>query len=198
MGQLWNALNRYVTDWAAPLITIHGGHIDGIFYTSKVMGEDMIGDNLRQFTLTSGELAFQIHRESKHVIPRLPQEVTKPKDMLFSSDGRPSDIIKPVWRRCTETQFQQDPLERDAHLLSVAQHIVQNGGAMLTGPAGVGKTMLVNMVKDLILAEDENAQIVVGTLTHIATRIVQGSTIAHILHKHTTMAGGWFAWAKFQ
>ena len=31
MGQLWNALSKYVADWAAPLISIHGGHIDGIF-----------------------------------------------------------------------------------------------------------------------------------------------------------------------
>ena len=193
MGQLWNALNKYVTDWAAPLITIHGGHIDGIFYTSKLMDEEMIDDDLRQFTLTNGEPAFQIKRDSKHVIPRLPQEVTKPKDMLLSSGGRPSDIIEPVWRRCTETQFQQDPLERDAHLLSVAQHIVQNGGATLTGPAGVGKTVLVNVVKDLILAEDENAQIVVAALTHVAARLVQGSsTVAHILHKHATMTDGWF------
>ena len=69
---------------------------------------------------------------------------------------------------------------------------MQNGGALLTGPAGVGKTVLVNMVKDLILAEDENAQIVVAALTHVAARLVQGSTIAHILHKHTTMTDGWF------
>ena len=80
---------------------------------------------------------------------------------------------------------------------SVAQHIVQNGGAILTGPAGVGATALVNMVKDLILAEDENAQIVVAALTHIAARLVQGSTVAHILHKHTTMMGGWSSWTTF-
>ena len=74
MGQLGAALNKYVTDWAAPLITIHGGHIDGIFYTSKLMDEDMIDDDLRQFTLTNGEPAFQIKRGSKHVIPSLPQK----------------------------------------------------------------------------------------------------------------------------
>ena len=196
MGQLWNALNKYVTDWAAPLITIHGGHIDGIFYTSKLMGEDMIDNDLRQFTLTNGEPAFQIKRDSKHVIPRLPQQVTSPKNM-------PCGNVEPVWRICKETQFRHESNgpegnQRDAHLPSVAQHIVQNGGALLTGPAGVGKTVLVNMVKDLILAEDENAQIVVAALTHVAARLVQGSTIAHILHKHTTMTGGWFSWTKFQ
>ena len=106
--------------------------------------------------------------------------------------------IVPVWRHCGETQFRHDPFERDAHLPPVAQHIVQNGGAMLTGPAGVGKTVLVNMVKDLIIAEDENAQIVVAALTHDAARLVQGSTIAHLLHKHTTMADGWVSWATFQ
>ena len=192
MGQLWNALNKYVTDWAAPLITIHGGHIDGIFYTSKLMDEEMIDDDLRQFTLTNGEPAFQIKRDSKHTIPSLPQKVTKPKDM-------PCGNVEPVWRICKETEFRQERSsgqrpenQRDAHLPSVAQHIVQNGGALLTGPAGVGKTVLVNMVKDLILAEDENAQIVVAALTHVAARLVQGSTIAHILHKHTTMTGGWF------
>ena len=203
MGQLGAALNKYVTDWAAPLITIHGGHIDGIFYTSKLMDEDMIDDDLRQFTLTKGEPAFQIKRGSKHVIPSLPQKVTKPKDM-------PCGNVEPVWRICKETEFRQErssaflgPEEwpkdqRDAHLPSVAQHIVQNGGALLTGPAGVGKTVLVNMVKDLILAEDENAQIVVAALTHVAARLVQGSTIAHILHKHTTMTGGRVSWTKVQ
>ena len=75
---------------------------------------------------------------------------------------------------------------------------MQNGGALLTGPAGVGKTVLVSLVKDLILAEDENAQIVVAALTHAAARLVQGSTIAHILHKHTTMTDGWFSWTTFQ
>ena len=67
MGQLWNALNKYVTDWAAPLITIHGGHVGGIFYTSKLMDEDMIDNDLRQFTLTNGEPAFQIKRDSKRI-----------------------------------------------------------------------------------------------------------------------------------
>ena len=51
---------------------------------------------------------------------------------------------------------------------------------------------LVNMVRDLICAEDENATLVVAALTHVASRLVQGSTIAHILRKHTTMTGGWF------
>ena len=105
MGQLWNALNTYVTDWAAPLITIHGGHIDGIFYTSKLMDEEIIDDDLRQFTLTNGEPAFQIKRDSKHTIPSLPQKVTKPKDM-------PCGNVEPVWRICKETEFRHESVPR--------------------------------------------------------------------------------------
>ena len=55
MGRLWNKLNKYVTEWAAPLITIHGGHIGDVFYTSKIMDEDMMNKDLRECTLSNGE-----------------------------------------------------------------------------------------------------------------------------------------------
>ena len=73
----------------------------------------------------------------------------------------------------------------------LAQLIVANGGAVLTGAAGVGKTMLLKEIKQAILEQDPDAHIVTMALRHVAARLAQGCTISHALRKFSKLQNAW-------
>ena len=56
-----------------------------------------------------------------------------------------------------------------------AQEILDNGGALVTGPAGTGKSYLLHELKKLM------PDAVVCAYTHAAARLIGGHTVAHIL-----------------
>ena len=49
---------------------------------------------------------------------------------------------------------------RDEHLPNMARVVVENGGACIIGPAGVGKTHLIKMIVKEIETQDPHANIV--------------------------------------
>ena len=73
--------------------------------------------------------------------------------------------------------------------VGVAKAQSEGGGSCVLGKDGV----LANMAaKGFILAEGENAKIVVAALSHVAARLVRGFTFAMVLRRHTTTADGLF------
>ena len=80
---------------------------------------------------------------------------------------------------------------RDEHLPDLARLAVENGGACIIGPAGVGKTHLINMIRGDIETQDPNANIVTMAFTHRAARIAGGSTVTYCLHKFRDTHNAW-------
>ena len=64
----------------------------------------------------------------------------------------------------------------------LADLIVENGGAMLTGPPGVGKTHTMRRVTQRLRASGKAVHIM--AYTHSASRLVGGDTALHFLHAH--------------
>ena len=65
-----------------------------------------------------------------------------------------------------------------------AEEIIANGGALVTGPAGTGKSYMLHKLKKLV------PDAVVCAYTHAAARLVGGSTVAHVLMSLNT----WDKW----
>ena len=65
-----------------------------------------------------------------------------------------------------------------------ARKIYNNGGALLTGAAGTGKTYLSDKVVELIQSKSPGTHIIRSALTHVAALLKKGQTIAHIMHKY--------------
>ena len=56
-----------------------------------------------------------------------------------------------------------------------AEEIIANGGALVTGPAGAGKSYLLHKLKELV------PDAMVCAYTHAAARLIGGHTVAHVL-----------------
>ena len=65
----------------------------------------------------------------------------------------------------------------------LARLVVANKRAYLCGAAGVGKTTQIKIIKEEILRDNPDAHIISMAVTHVASRLAQGCTIAHALRK---------------
>ena len=88
-----------------------------------------------------------------------------------------------VWelRNCTFPErhtwrHERNHLDPDA----LAKLILENGGTMITGPPGVGKTHLMRRVVRILTLK--GLEVFVISYTHSASRLVGGDTILHKLH----------------
>ena len=85
-------------------------------------------------------------------------------------------------------QYKEVPLHQTApwtHTQELsAQEILDNGGALVTGPAGTGKSYLLHKLKEL------EPDAVVCAYTHAAARLIGGHTVAHVLMSLNT----WDKW----
>ena len=80
---------------------------------------------------------------------------------------------------------------RDDHLPHIAKLIVKNQGGRIVGPAGTGKTKLIELVAAEIQREHPTDIIVTMAFTHRASRIAGGKTIAHCLHRYKNLQNAW-------
>ena len=69
----------------------------------------------------------------------------------------------------------------------MARKIYNNGGALLTGAAGTGKTTLSDKVVELIQSKSPGTRIIRAALTHVAALLQKGQTIAHIMYGLSSM-----------
>ena len=65
-----------------------------------------------------------------------------------------------------------------------AQEIFDSGGALVTGPAGTGKSYLLHKLKEL------EPDTIVCAYTGAAARLIGGSTVAHVLLAQKRGASG--------
>ena len=82
-----------------------------------------------------------------------------------------------------------DPMPYEQRM---ARKFYNNGGGLLTGAAGTGKTTLSDKVVELIQENAPGTRIVRAALTHVAALLQKGQTIAHIMYKHLKETNAWF------
>ena len=85
-------------------------------------------------------------------------------------------------------QYKEVPLHETAPWVCAeepgAEEILANGGALVTGPAGTGKSYLLHKLKEL------EPDAVVCAYTHAAARLIGGQTVSHVLMSTNT----WDKW----
>ena len=104
---------------------------------------------------------------------------------------------KTTWQRFDELEIQKmnealqdfDPMHYEER---IARKFYNNGGGLLTGAAGTGKTTFSDKVVELIQNKEPETRIIRAALTHIAALLQKGQTIAHIMHKHLKETDAWF------
>ena len=79
----------------------------------------------------------------------------------------------------------------------LARLVVLNGGGLITGPAGVGKTVLSRKVTEAILEAEPDAQVIDMALTHVAARLAGGCTVAHALRRYAHVRNAWIKLDEF-
>ena len=104
---------------------------------------------------------------------------------------------KTTWQRFDELEIQKmnDALQDFDPMLyeeRIARKFYNNGGGLLTGAAGTGKTTFSDKVVELIQNKEPETRIIRAALTHVAALLQKGQTIAHIMHKHLQETDAWF------
>ena len=73
---------------------------------------------------------------------------------------------------------------------SIIERILDNEGGLVLGPAGTGKSTILNALKVVLNAK--NCKVKVCSYTHAACRLVGGETVAHLLHLNAALDDTWF------
>jgi hypothetical protein len=168
---------------------IHGTNTDGIFYTPSdpekiaIFTEDAVHPN--------GEPIYALKVGNGRELPAATPRQYRGQRRERSRSSKP-------WRVLEETDPAVEELAREAHRAlqrgrrvpeqrdlfdQLADVVILNGGGMITGPAGTGKTELnrrINARWRLV----HGGRIVNTAITHVASRLMPGGqTLAHVLHR---------------
>ncbi len=155
-------------------LTRYGAVVDCIFFDlkSSFIGLETV---LKEHTLPSGAPKFKIKREPVYKVPI----------NLASTPGF----------RHHELSF--DPLEwltvTDPSVEELVALLEKWEGALVTGPAGTGKTWTLRKAIKLLKSRLKEKGVEVKNLNcavrHAAARLIDGKTIAHLLNKYRMQGG---------
>ena len=135
---------------------------------------------------------YKISREQAYLVPNCPKSAV-------GEDATLAPLEQAEWLRVFETN--KTSIRKAAEELGAqccppsclhwdncnyvyrtfARLVVANQGGYISGAASVGKTTLIKDIKEEILQADPEAHILSMALSHVATRLAQGLTIAHAL-----------------
>ena len=68
---------------------------------------------------------------------------------------------------------------------SILGRILNNEGGLVLGPAGTGKSTILNALK--VVLTNTGHKVKVCAYTHAACRLVGGETVAHLLHLNAAL-----------
>ena len=152
-----------------PNIRIVGGLVDGLFFVNRGF-DNPVRDFVAAHKFPSGKHMFQIKVEEPYKVPRHP----------FSNQERTSKVeeVKP-WTHLFEHSG-----------VDLVDAIIKNGGGMILGPGGVGKTVLINSIIEALRANGEKVH--TAAMRHAAKALLRdGKTIRHLLHKFKDARDFW-------
>jgi hypothetical protein len=136
---------------------IHGVAVDGVFYTGD---EDAVDAFIDAHKPPDGEPIYAKKRCKWQSCPCNPQS---------RGDNERAFLEQPELVEVGDGDFTR-----------LAQLVVANGSALITGFAGTGKTVLNRMINRLL-----EGTVVNTAMTHAASRLMPGGqTLAHVIHTH--------------
>ena len=171
------------------LVDVVGQRIDETYFINK----DLSGKVEEALTSTQfypdGSPMFRVENKTVDRVPGCPLS-QKPR-LLYQPPP------KTKWTRFDELEIKDmnellqdlDPMPYEQRM---ARNIYHNGGALLTGAAGTGKTTLSDKLVELIQNKNPGTRIIRAALTHVAALLQKGQTIAHIMHKYLKETNAWF------
>ena len=169
---------------------------------------DVVGQRIDETYFINNDLSGKVeqHLTSRHFYPGgqpMFRVETKPVERVPGCPPSQKPRLKyqpppkTTWQRFDELEIKQmndkmqdfDPMPYEQRM---ARKFHNNGGGLLTGAAGTGKTTLSDKVVQLIQESAPGTRIVRAALTHVAALLQKGQTIAHIMHKHLKETDAWF------
>ena len=188
-----------------PQIVPLGCQVDGLFYCGppEARLELLALCDEERYEHDADAKVFQLKKAAWHQVPFCEQR---------SSFGR--ECFKPElrlnWNTLNESAFAQ-PLDEDAlarkmewdqliadrsqpplsdAAFAIIEQILDDEGCLLLGPAGTGKSTILNALKVILGANGHKVR--VCAYTHAACRLVGGETVAHLLHLNAALDDTWF------
>ena len=195
-------------------VAVLGEKVDCVYFSVNC---DERLDNVKQITVDHGDCKFPVTKQSYWKIEKkttfgIPS--CEQKHAPFTPCFKPLPEERCRWQHLRETDVEGidtwlharglwEPGEDDV-LMKIAKVVVHNGGGMLTGPAGVGKTHLIRhyvrpLIRRLAAAATEGGdgakaqppRIIGAGYTHAASRIAGARTIASLLHWDKRLHDAW-------
>jgi len=196
-------------------VAILGEKVDCVYFSVKCDGaEDIHLATVKRLTVDAPECRFpvtkqpywKIEEKKTFGIPDCEQ-----KHAPFTPCFKPLPEERCRWQHLRESDMDGidawlhardlwEPGEDDV-LMKIAKVVVHNGGGMLTGPAGVGKTHLIRryirpLIRKLAAAVEgeegaKKPRIIGAGYTHAASRIAGARTIASLLHWDKRLHDAW-------
>ena len=154
-----------------------GAVVDCVYFDAKPFFNLQV--DVDQARLPSGAPKFQIKLEDAK---KSPVNWTKSPSILHQEAN-----FDPVdWKHFTDPTLEE-----------MIQILMERHGALVTGPAGVGKTWTMRQVLKRLkrMMKKEGRQLINlnCAIRHAAARLIGGSTIAHLLNKYRRQGGPKFA-----
>lgn len=78
----------------------------------------------------------------------------------------------------------------DRFQILVVLAVLLNGGGLVVGAAGTGKSEVLRTIRDILRSEDR--KVTTCAYTHAACRLVGGETVAHLTHLGESLRDGYF------
>ena len=171
------------------LVDVVGQRIDETYFINKDQSGKVEEALTSAHFYPDGQPMFRVESKPVDRVPGCTQS-QKPR-LLYQPPP------KTVWYRWDELDIKAmneaiqdfDPMPYEQRM---ARKIYNNGGAMLTGAAGTGKTTLSDKVVELIQSKSPETRIIRAALTHVAALLQKGQTIAHIMYKYLKETNAWF------
>ena len=168
IAQATSTIKKY-----ADHLTIAGVHVDGVFILSHSFNAGEIYDKIvDEHRFPDGSPMFHLKNEPACKVPTWKQtDVERSQTLIF---------IRPQWKTFEEW----DVPDVDA----LANLVVEHNGLMLQGPGGVGKTVLLRKLMQ-VLQQSVPGKHLAMALRHCTAMLMCGKTIAHYLHKYRLKGG---------
>ena len=187
---------RRALESLGPRVKTLAWKVDGVYYLNKGFDRDLVRNMMDgpQFKYPSGVPMFKIKGETpqdEQSVINVPTWKRKKEDRSFKLN-----IDNAIWRRLTEADGAADPQTY------FAEEIVKNGGGLLLGLGGTGKTEVLKRL-DAILSKKSGNHVIIDesremtqaifcAMRHAAAaQLPQGQTIAHLLHKYAKAQNKW-------
>ncbi|NDD63714.1 MAG: AAA family ATPase [Acidobacteria bacterium] len=161
-------------------IRIVGAHVDGVFFLCHSYQAAEIYDSLEwEYRFPDSTRMFHLKDEPACKVPTWKQNDPVRSQKL--------DFRKHVWR-VEEEGLKGKHADLTLMIDQIVEWIVEHKGALLSGPAGVGKSTLLKALLGKLKEKIRGKQIVMA-LRHCSAMLVQGKTIQHFLFKYRSKGG---------